>query len=111
MTFVRHKSDTHDERYFHVKIPNGRYAGCTFFFRKEGGLWLYAIAMCSNVDQFQKRVGRNIARRRYFTDRNAGFAPLSLVASVGGAAGAEPTYDNCVEIYNQQVEILTASRK
>jgi hypothetical protein len=42
------------------------YKGATVFCRKEGDTWCAAIAFCAPQDQFNRRVGRSQARRRYF---------------------------------------------
>lgn len=56
-----HKSTTHEELFFHVENDG------TVFFRKENdGKWYGSIAMRSKRDQFCRKVGRCVARRKYF---------------------------------------------
>jgi site-specific DNA-adenine methylase len=69
----RHKSTTHEERFYHIREEfdyNGkRMKGATVFFRKENGRWYYAVARCSSNDNWNKAMGRTIARRHYFQIR------------------------------------------
>lgn len=68
----RRKSTTHEEQYYHVRIPDydlvkGKWiSGGTVFFRKEKTGWVASVARCSVYDQFNRKKGRNVARRRYF---------------------------------------------
>ena len=55
-----HKSTTHEEQFFHV---NQR---ATVFFRKEGEWWCYSMSLCNPKDQFVKKIGRSLSRRKYF---------------------------------------------
>lgn len=69
-----HKSTTHNERFYHVNIDVG--AGnmrlleskrATVFFREESdGTINASIALCHDSDQFNRRVGRSVSRRKYF---------------------------------------------
>jgi len=65
----RRASLTHRERYYHFcELPGQiRFKAITVFARqeKEGG-WFMSVALCVQEDQFDRRVGRQIARRRYF---------------------------------------------
>jgi hypothetical protein len=61
-----HRSTTHEERFFHLREPIGPFHGATVFFRKETQVWRAAVAFCSPEDQFNRRIGRNKSRRRYF---------------------------------------------
>jgi len=71
---IRHKSTTHEERYAHFTEHNcninfgHRFCGATVFARKEEkrNTWFMAIAFCSRKDKFCRKVGRQVARRRYF---------------------------------------------
>jgi hypothetical protein len=70
MTTIR-KSITHEEHFIHIRgldTPSGKFSDATVFARKEeDGKWFASIAMCSKVDQFSRKKGRQIARRHYFT--------------------------------------------
>ena len=62
---VPHKSTTHEELFFHIENKG------TVFFRKEdspidGAYWAGVAALCNPKDQFNRAIGRNVARRRYF---------------------------------------------
>lgn len=64
-----HRSNTHREMFFHVVGAEmlAPYRGATVFFREEaGGGWNAAVSLCSPGDDFCRRRGRTIARRRYF---------------------------------------------
>lgn len=65
---VPRKSTTHDERFFHVPVTefSPLYSHVTLFFRKEEFGWRWAYALCSRADQFCRKRGRTVARRRYF---------------------------------------------
>jgi hypothetical protein len=89
------RSDTHEEMYIHITpgVIREEYGeriadvlpwnGATFFFRKEGkeqfrpdgGVWKWSLAFCSPEDQFDRRIGRNVARRRYFNYHYETFGP------------------------------------
>jgi hypothetical protein len=76
-----HKSTTHEERFFHIlpgvdplldaffTSPNCRFSGATAFVRREDdGNWYFTAALCSKLDQYCRRIGRQVARRRYFQE-------------------------------------------
>lgn len=91
---MRYQSDTHDELYFHIhegraslstqqfkpliinsSTDDKRYVGATVIFRREKNLegpWSYAVARCSIADNFNRTVGRKVARRRLMADIHAG---------------------------------------
>lgn len=69
----QHKSTTHEEMFFHIREPyidkkGKRYKAATVFARMEPdvGCWLLVPARCSETDNFCRRTGRNVARKRYF---------------------------------------------
>jgi hypothetical protein len=75
-TFVRpvnngapFKSTTHEERYYHIGND-----GTVFFRRESDGKWYASIALCDARDQFVRRVGRCVARRKYFAQPHKRFA-------------------------------------
>ena len=63
------KSTTHEERYYHIDNEG------TVFFRKENdGKWYASIALCDARDQFVRRIGRCVARRKYFAQPHKRFS-------------------------------------
>lgn len=94
MTERPHKSTTHPEMFFHVFWDSSAtargYKGATVFARKEGHMWYGAIAFCAASDQFDRRVGRSQARRRYFVWRDQQFQML--------LGPEKPTYEGVNEI-------------
>ena len=79
-----HKSTTHEEQYFHVEQQG------TVFFRKEHGLWSGTVAYRNPKDNFCRRTGRNVARRKWFGD-----GPHVL-----GDNSEKVTYEDAVEVFN-----------
>jgi len=77
---MNRKSTTHEEKFIHIQdfteaaktagasdyMHNTRYKGATVFARKEMGVWHATVALCSKSDPFNRRIGRQVARRRYF---------------------------------------------
>jgi hypothetical protein len=96
----RYKSTTHDEMFFHVREPFGRYKAGTVFFRKEeDGWWHASVARCSVADHFSRPMGRSIARRRYFgqlrTQHRAGGNSFCNIT----ATQDKPDYERAKAIY------------
>lgn len=64
------RSTTHEEGYMHLRKEEpvtDEIRAKTIFLRKEAdGLWYSTEATCVVWDQFCRRTGRQIARRRYF---------------------------------------------
>lgn len=79
-----HKSTTHEEQYFHVEQDG------TVFFRKENGIWAATVAFRNPKDNFCRRTGRNIARRKWF-----GQGPHVI-----GDNSEKVTYEDAVEVFN-----------
>lgn len=79
-----HKSTTHEEQYFHVEQEG------TVFFRKENGIWAATVAFRNPKDNFCRRTGRNIARRKWF-----GQGPHVI-----GDNSEKVTYEDAVEVFN-----------
>ncbi len=77
-----HKSTTHREKYFHLVIKDHpRYSHATVFAREEdegSGGWRFSVALCSVKDQFSRKVGRSVARRKYFQENRPelSFGPI-----------------------------------
>ena len=67
MSIATKKSDTTPERYVHVKVDHPMVSHVTVFARKIDEHWFASAAMCSKKDQFVRKMGRNMARRRFFT--------------------------------------------
>lgn len=64
-----HKSTTHNERFYHITVPQhfGKDKRATVFFREESdGTIKASLALCHEKDQFNRRLGRTVARRKYF---------------------------------------------
>lgn len=98
-----HKSLTHEEMFFHVQEPMGNwwYKGATVFFRKEAdGYWYASAAYCSAKDQFNRRVGRSQARRRYFAE---GYKSFPMFSDGAG----KPNYDNALAVAYTLMPIRT----
>lgn len=92
MSLKTRKSDTHEERYFHIQLkdqPNSRLRAVTIFARKDNltGLWDVSGAFCHKEDKFDRKIGRQVARRRFFQD------PQHVIRGVG-----EITYEKAVEL-------------
>ena len=79
-----HKSTTHEEQFFHVEQQG------TVFFRKEHGIWTATVAYRNPKDNFCRRTGRNIARRKWF-----GKGP-----HVMGDHSEKVSYEDAVEVFN-----------
>ena len=107
------KSNTHEERFYHFQMEdNADFAGTKFramtvFARKETGRlgvqgWYMAVSLCNRLDQFDRAVGRQVARRKYFASpRNRHpvganplhelqFAEVAKLASMVLAGAAHP---------------------
>lgn len=78
-----HKSTTHEEQYFHIEQEG------TVFFRREFGVWAAAAAYRNPKDNFCRRTGRNIARRKWF-----GSGPHVI-----GGDDPKVTYEDAVEVF------------
>lgn len=84
-----------DERFFHLPgsdIPlgeNGRVVNrVTAFSRVKDGVTYVAFAECDSRDQFCRRTGRNVARRKWFAGKRY---PTS----------AKPSYDELVRQWEE----------
>jgi len=78
-----HKSTTHEELYFHIDDV------ASVFFRKENdGVWYGCAALRNPDDQFCRRTGRQVARRRYFQFRDANY----------GFSVERPSYEDAVDV-------------
>lgn len=62
-----------DERFFHLNVT-GQIQGrtvkkVTAFSRVRDGVTYVSFAECDSRDQFDRRVGRNVARRKWFAGK------------------------------------------
>lgn len=64
-----HKSTTHEELFFHVENR-----GTVFFRKEDDGEWRASYALRDKRDQFCRKTGRTIARRKYFQGKVCGSA-------------------------------------
>lgn len=76
-----HKSTTHEELFFHINNRG------TVFFRKEEGEWRASYALRDPRDQFCRKTGRTIARRKFFQGK-----------VVGSAGSARPSYEQAEDV-------------
>jgi hypothetical protein len=58
-----HKSTTVPERYYHF---NDAFKGTVFFRLQPNGVWAATVALVAKGDQFNRAVGRVVARRKWF---------------------------------------------
>lgn len=100
-----HKSTTHQELFFHILETRAEYVACTIFFRQEksfetktGKIWYSSIALCHETDQFCRKTGRNIARRRYFKKG------LRLGIDIFKYYKNKPTYEDAKNLYFNLVD-------
>lgn len=78
-----HKSTTVPEYFFHINNQ------ATVFYRKnKDGQWAASVALRDSRDQFNRKTGRCVARRKWFNGKN-------LITTV---AGTRPTYDEAAEM-------------
>lgn len=74
VTHKPHKSTTHEERYYHIRNHANLLEG-TVFLRKEvdeshpDGKWYGSVAIRDERDSPNKRIGRQVARRKYFNGK------------------------------------------
>lgn len=73
-----HKSTTHEERFVHFPCMDDHIPGCStgnfnypkaasaFCREEEPNSWFAAFSFCVWEDQFSRKIGRQVARRRYF---------------------------------------------
>lgn len=96
------KSTNHEEAYIHYKLgESSRWSHVTLFLRKEDdGIWYGKAAMCVRGDQFSRKVGRQVARRKYFDDRNTAARVFGRenIAKLSFPFGTEkPTYEQAAK--------------
>jgi hypothetical protein len=88
------KSTTHEERFYHFqgnKDTGQKFKAMTVFARKETimdePVWYMSVAFCVAGDQFEKRIGRQIARRKYFMGPQHRYVLGSEITFEGVKAG------------------------
>lgn len=86
---MNHLSSTTPERFYHVHTSDGRRA--TVFFRQQDESWTAAAAVVSTPDNFCRKRGRSIARRKWFAGKNV--------------TTAEPSYDEAVSVANYASQV------
>lgn len=93
-----HKSTTTPEYFFHINNE------ATVFFRKEttGNQWQASVALRDPRDQFSRKAGRCVARRKYFQGKRFSVTIES----------DRPTYGDAVDVAarGRRVERLHAFR-
>ena len=91
MSVVTKKSDTHEERYAHVKVDGVLCNRATVFARKDEKGWAVSVAYCSRKDIFSRDKGRGIARRRFFFGQKSRlYEPISYEAMLKHATTFAP---------------------
>lgn len=90
-----HKSTVIPEMYFHIRDSSGILG--TVFFRSEPktNFWAGAVAFCAENDQPNRRVGRCVARRRYFQGTG-----VKARRVIDVSAADLPTYEDALKLYN-----------
>lgn len=63
------KSTTHEERYFHIRDKDGCLEGTVFMRQEDNGKWYGSVAIRDKRDQPVHRIGRQVARRKYFNGK------------------------------------------
>lgn len=94
-----HKSTTHKELYAHIRDPVNKWSGCTVFARLEDDGWYCSAALCLTVDQFCKRTGRTIARRKYMQVDSEGYHDKSNRLELNIPIDKVPTFDDLGKVY------------
>jgi len=87
-----HKSTTHEEKFFHLRDYNGYDDHATVFMRKEGESWYGSAALCHEKDNFCRKVGRSVARRKYFLGKKFDVS--------------EPTLDGAYEVVHAVINSM-----
>lgn len=94
MTHAIRKSTTTPEMYFQIRDPHTskkgkQYKAATAFARqRETGAWAVSLVRCSIEDNFNRKQGRTIAKRRFFA--NPGIQTVFVEA---------PTFDDIKKLY------------
>lgn len=65
----RHKSTTHEERFFHIRDEHFGAVGTVFARKEDDGKWYGSVAIRDWRDAFNRRTGRVVARRKYFNGK------------------------------------------
>lgn len=77
-----HKSTTHEERFYHIRSPfNGHIIGTVFFRKESDGKLGASVAIRSSLDPVNKRIGRQVARRKYFQGKRIPAEVMSYEAA------------------------------
>lgn len=88
MNIKPHKSTTTPEFFFHIDNE------ATVFVRKEQDKWFGSIAIRSDRDQFSRKAGRCVARRKYFQGKRS---PVIVAAE-------RPSYDEAMSFAEDRLD-------
>lgn len=103
MMITPRRSTTHKEQYAHIRLPAfDRWAAGTVFVRLEDEGWFASVALCIKADQFSRRVGRTVARRKYMNSK--GEVPLEVMSGgnirhLDTPRDQVPTYEDMKAVY------------
>lgn len=93
-----HKSTTHEERFFHFHFDTSEapaLRAITIFARKENdGVWYVTPAFCVREDEFDRKRGRTVSRRRYFNDKEFRVPLTEDLVNRDGNPTFETLYEN-----------------
>lgn len=64
-----HKSITAEERYYHIRNHANLLEGTVFLRKEKDDKWYGSVAIRDNRDSPNKRIGRQVARRKYFNGK------------------------------------------
>jgi hypothetical protein len=87
--FNNYKSTTTPERFYHFN--DAAFKGTVFFRLQPNGVWAATVALVAKGDQFNRAVGRVVARRKWFTKPEQRFflrAPRDWVPTYADAEQA-----------------------
>lgn len=109
---ARHSTKA-DEYYFHIRayhteeklsgptqVLSTRGGGTVFMRKEKDGEFYAGVALCHENDSFCKRIGRNVARRKYFSGRQCKPAALGWRVMLG-AGQKYPSYEDAVALYEK----------
>jgi hypothetical protein len=95
-----HKSTTHEEQFYHVIHAWKGFKGGTVFFRRNNETsWTGAVSVCAPEDQFSRKRGRTVSRRRFFQQPEHNFIMTG-----------EPSYDTAESLVLNAISGLAAAR-
>lgn len=109
---ARHSTKA-DEYYFHIRayhteeklsgptqVLSTRGGGTVFMRKEKDGEFYAGVALCHENDSFCKRIGRNVARRKYFNNRQR--IPACMGFHIMFSAGQKyPSYEDAKAVYDK----------